>query len=180
MLRGERVELRTRREEDVPILHAELYEDVATSIRSDTRPWRPVAVSASQYGVGQEGETTAAFSIVELASGELAGEASVWGINQFHRFGHIGMGLRPSFRGRGLGTDTVRVLCYYGFAIRGLHRMQLETLADNAAMRAVAERAGFVQEGQMRATSWVDGEFVDEIVFGLLADEWARRRGATS
>ena len=28
----------------------------------------------------------------------------------------------------------LRVLCGYGFAVRGLHRLQLETLADNTAM----------------------------------------------
>ena len=90
------------------------------------------------------------FAVTELATGELAGEAVLWGIDLHNRSAHVGLALRPAFRGRGLGTDAVRVLCRYGFTIRGLHRMQLETLADNHAMIAVAERLGFTREGTMR------------------------------
>jgi RimJ/RimL family protein N-acetyltransferase len=80
------------------------------------------------------------------------------------------MALRPAFRGRGLSTDIVRVLCHYGFTVRGLHRLQIETLADNAAMIGAATRAGFVLEGTLRGAAWVSGSFADEVIFGLLAD----------
>jgi RimJ/RimL family protein N-acetyltransferase len=55
-----------------------------------------------------------------------------------------------------------------------MNRLQLETLADNAAMLAAASRAGYLQEGRLRQASWVNGEFVDEIVMSVLADEWQR------
>jgi hypothetical protein len=64
------------------------------------------------------------------------------------------------------------VLCRYGFAIRGLHRLQIETLTDNHAMIAAATRAGFVREGTLRRAAWVDGCFADEAIFGLLVTEW--------
>jgi RimJ/RimL family protein N-acetyltransferase len=117
-------------------------------------------------------DDVACFSVVELASGELAGEALVWGIDVHNRTAHLGISLRPGFRGRGLSTDTVRVLCRYGFAILGLHRLQIETLADNAAMIAAATRAGFVPEGTLRRAAWVNGAFADEAILGLLAEEW--------
>jgi RimJ/RimL family protein N-acetyltransferase len=82
------------------------------------------------------------------------------------------MGLRPAFRGRGLGTDVVRALCEYGFTVRGLHRLQIETLVSNTAMLKAAERAGFTREGTLRQAAWVTGEFVDEVILGLLAADW--------
>jgi RimJ/RimL family protein N-acetyltransferase len=133
---------------------------------------------ASPYWVDPEaGEAlrtgdTAVFSVVELAGGELAGEALLWGIDTHNRSAHLGLSLRPAFRGRGFGADTVRVLCRYGFAIRGLHRLQLETLADNHAMIAIAGQAGFVQEGVIRSSDWVNGKFEDVVVFGLLDAEY--------
>jgi GNAT superfamily N-acetyltransferase len=102
-------------------------------------------------------QDSAAFSVVHLASGELAGEALVWGIDRHNRSAHLGISLRPGFRRRGLGTDTVRLLCGYGFAILGLQRLQAETLADNAAMIAAATRAGFVPEGTLRRAAWSTG-----------------------
>jgi RimJ/RimL family protein N-acetyltransferase len=84
------------------------------------------------------------------------------------------MSLRPAFRGRGLAPDIVKVLCHYGFEVLGLHRLQVDTLADNAAMIATARRVGFVMEGTLRQGAWVMGTFVDEVVLGLLADEWRK------
>ena len=85
---------------------------------------------------------------------------------------HIGLSLRPSFRGRGLGIDTVRLLCRYGFEIRGMHRLQVETLADNDAMIRAATQAGFTREGTLRQASWVTGAFADEVILGQLVSEW--------
>jgi RimJ/RimL family protein N-acetyltransferase len=112
------------------------------------------------------------FAAFELATSELVGEALLWGIDLHNRSAHVGLTLRPAFRGKGMGTDIVRVLCRYGFAVRGLNRLQIETLTDNAAMIAAATRAGFVPEGTLRADAWVNGRFADTTIFGQLADEW--------
>jgi RimJ/RimL family protein N-acetyltransferase len=66
----------------------------------------------------------------------------------------------------------VRVLCRYGFEVRGMHRMQVETLASNAAMIRAATRAGFTREGILRQAAWVTGAFEDEVILGQLASEW--------
>ena len=170
MLHGDKIGLRARHETDVPVLQSELYDDVETRSRADSRPWRPIAPgsSASPYAVSDPSDEVACFSVVHLADDELAGEALLWGIDLHNRTAHLGLSLRPAFRGRGLGTDVVRVLCHYGFAVRGLHRLQIETLADNAAMIRAANQAGFVLEGTLRRAAWVNGEFIDEIILGLL------------
>jgi RimJ/RimL family protein N-acetyltransferase len=178
MLRGELTGLRARAVDDVAILHAELYDDVDTRIRADARPWVPVPSGpGSPYSVAgtkpADGEA-AFFSVVELATGELAGEALLWGMDLHNRSAHVGISLRPAVRGHGLGVDVVRVLCRYGFAIRGLHRLQLETLADNHAMIAIAEKLGFTREGTTRGSSWVNGRFADDVIFGLLTEEFDR------
>jgi RimJ/RimL family protein N-acetyltransferase len=175
MLRGEKVLLRARRDGDVPILHAELYDDVTTWSRaSGGRPWLPIppAAATAPYRVAGPADDAAAFSVVELTGGELAGEALLWGINLHSRAAHVGISLRPLFRGQGLATDTVRVLCRYGYAVRGLHRLQIDTLADNVAMIAAAAGAGFTREGILRDAAWVNGEFADEVILGLLHTEW--------
>ncbi|MFJ7274365.1 GNAT family N-acetyltransferase [Kitasatospora sp. NPDC098663] len=174
MIQGLKVALRARHESDVAVLQTELYDDVATRSRADTRPWRPISPGAAEspYAPTPPSEAAACFSVLDLASGELAGEAVLWGIDTHNRTAHLGIALRPGLRGRGLGTDVVRVLCQYGFAVRGLHRLQLETLADNTPMIAAARRAGFTLEGTLRRSAWVCGEFADEAVLGLLAEEW--------
>jgi RimJ/RimL family protein N-acetyltransferase len=173
MLRGEVAGLRARDESDVPVLHAELHDDVGTWVRADSRPWRPIPASAeSPFHAAAPREDSAVFSVVQLATGDLAGQALLWAVDLHNRSAHLGISLRPAFRGCGLGTDTVRVLCRYGFAILGLQRLQVETLASNAAMIATATRAGFAPEGTLRQSAWVDGQFADEVILGLLARDW--------
>ncbi|GAX58551.1 hypothetical protein SO3561_10124 [Streptomyces olivochromogenes] len=35
-----------------------------------------------------------------------------------------------------------------------------------------AERNGFVREGVLRSSAWVLGEFLDEVLLGLLVQDW--------
>ncbi|AQU69816.1 GNAT family protein [Streptomyces niveus] len=174
MLRGNVVGLRARYEDDIPILRAGLYDDVAGSARADSRPWRPITPGSedSRLVVDDKEEGRVPFSVVELAGGTLIGTATLWGIDNHNRSAHIGLGLLPASRGKGYGTAAVAVLCHYGFVVRGLHRLQIETVSDNTGMLRAAERNGFVREGVLRSAAWVMGEFLDEVLLGLLAEDW--------
>jgi RimJ/RimL family protein N-acetyltransferase len=176
VLRGELTGLRAPTDRDIEVFETELLTDVETRIRATGRPWRPVAPGApdSPYRQAEDRSAVVRFSVIELATGELAGEAVMSGIDLHNRHAEIGLVLRPAFRGRHLGTDVVRVLCHYGFAIRGLHRLRITTLADNHAMIAAAVRVGFVLEGTARETAWIDGAFADGVTLSLLFPEWSR------
>ena len=109
MLRGAKVGLRGRIDADVAILEAELYDDVATRSRADTRPWvpRPPGLASSPYAVREPADDSACFSVVALEDHEyLAGETLLWGIDLHNRSAHVGISLLPQFRGQRLRTRT--------------------------------------------------------------------------
>jgi RimJ/RimL family protein N-acetyltransferase len=182
MLRGDKVSLRAQTEADAAVFHAELLSDVEMRSRADSRAWRPYRLGSSRspYTDSDSDDKTAVFSVVERATGELAGEALLWAIDAPNRMAHLGMSLLPSARGRGLGADTVRLLCRYGFVVLGLQRLQLETLADNEPMIRAAVRCGFTHEGTLRQAAWVLGAFADEVVYGQLASEFPTSTVETS
>ncbi|MFF4367092.1 GNAT family N-acetyltransferase [Streptomyces sp. NPDC001594] len=179
MLTGDKVGLRARFDEDIPVLRTELYDDVVNSSRSEAGPWRPMTPGTQdpRLVVDENQERSVSFSVVELEGGTLIGSATLWGIDNHNRNAHIGLGLFPAARGQGYGTDVVAVLCHYGFTVRGFQRLQIETLADNAAMLRSAERNGFVREGVLRDSAWVMGRFLDEVLLGLLVQDWRRDPG---
>jgi RimJ/RimL family protein N-acetyltransferase len=182
MLKGEKVGLRARHEDDIPVLRTELYNDVVSSARAEGSPWRPIPPGSKdpRLVVDDKEQGLVRFSVVELEGDTLVGSATFWGIDDHNRSAHIGLGLLPAARGKGYGTDVVAVLCHYGFVVRGLRRLQIETLSDNVAMLRSAERNGFVREGVLRSSAWVLGEFMDEVVLGLLAEEWKPETKARS
>jgi RimJ/RimL family protein N-acetyltransferase len=180
MLKGGLVGLREQRRDDVEVLF-ELATDAEHRALADSRPFRPVSLAArlAEYDKAQSepDRTSAFFSIQRLDDDEGAavGDVGLWMIDTHHRSAHIGISLLPSARGQGLGRDAIDVICRYGFEIRGLERLSLETLEINAAMRATATACGFVEEGRLRSAAWYLGRRVDDMVYGLLADEWRTR-----
>lgn len=174
MIRGETTGLRARHEADIPVLQSQLYDDVRTQARADSAPWRPIPPGSedSPYAVGQKADDIVYFSVVDLVADELIGEALLWGLDTYNRRAHLAISLLPAFRSKGYGLDVVRTLCEYGFAVRGLHRLQIETAADNLGMIRTAEKAGFTVEGTLRQSAWEYGRFTDEVVLGLLHEQW--------
>jgi ribosomal-protein-serine acetyltransferase len=65
----------------------------------------------------------------------------------------------------------------WAFDTYDLLRMEMTTTPDNPAVRALAQRLGFSQEGVLRARNVERGRRVDIVWFGLLREEW-RRPGA--
>jgi RimJ/RimL family protein N-acetyltransferase len=179
MLRGGVVTLRAVEREDVEVLHGidAAYE---TWPEINYTPYAPR--SLDEVLKAFDGEDESAYRgtdtfvpfAVEVA-GELVGTCCFWGIDPHNRRAHLGIGLAEAHRGRGIGTDTCRVLLHHGFVDRGLHRVQLEVLATNAAAIRSYEKAGFREDGRMRESAWVRGRFVDEVYMSVLAPEWTGR-----
>ena len=77
--------------------------------------------------------------------------------------------------GRGLGTETLRVLCTHLIDERGFHRLVIDPEVENEAAIASFRKVGFRPVGVMRRYIrdrpgvWKDGLLLD-----LLADELVR------
>ncbi len=83
----------------------------------------------------------------------------------------------PGYRDRGYGTDALRAFLAFLFETVGLHRVWLATYDYNARARRAYEKLGFVQEGVMRQSDWVDGRWVDSVIYGILKHELRREEG---
>jgi RimJ/RimL family protein N-acetyltransferase len=59
----------------------------------------------------------------------------------------VGIGIDASLRGRGYGTEAVRLLVGWLFSDMGATRVHMPTVPTNVAMRTVLERLRFVAEG---------------------------------
>jgi ribosomal-protein-serine acetyltransferase len=108
----------------------------------------------------------------------LAGAASLR-INGYSRSGEVGYWIDGDYEGRGLITKTVAALLDHAFGPLGIDRVTLHTDPANERSRAVARRLGFVEEALLRQVTAFPGERRDEVVYGLLANEW-RKRSARS
>jgi RimJ/RimL family protein N-acetyltransferase len=84
----------------------------------------------------------------------------------------IGYWLRASAVGQGYATEAVCMLVDLAFGSLAARRVELRRDARNEPSRRVAERVGFVLEGQLRnAFLDPDGQPADALVFALTPDD---------
>jgi [ribosomal protein S5]-alanine N-acetyltransferase len=81
------------------------------------------------------------------------------------RGAHIGYWIDRSYAGRGYTTQAVNLLTEYGFSVLALHRIEINLRPENAASRRVAEKAGYVFEGERPRYLHIDGDWRDHISF---------------
>jgi ribosomal-protein-serine acetyltransferase len=89
-----------------------------------------------------------------------------------NRSGQLGYWLDRSQRGKGLVTRAARTLTEIGFRLYDLNRVYLRAASDNLPSRAVAERIGMRQDAILRQEMFLDGRYVDHVVYSVLANEW--------
>ena len=80
--------------------------------------------------------------------------------------------LIPGARNKGYCTEAVMIMVDYLFLSKGIIRIQAETLAKNLASQRVLEKAGFTKRGIKKKSSFVRGLWQDDIIHGILREEW--------
>jgi RimJ/RimL family protein N-acetyltransferase len=83
------------------------------------------------------------------------------------------LAVHPRFRGRRLADEAARQFQRLLLGQFGFHRLELEIYAFNERACAHAERCGFVREGVKRKAYLKDGEWVDTVLYGLVAEDLA-------
>lgn len=83
----------------------------------------------------------------------------------------IGYWLCEDQQGRGVMTRSAKALVDFAFENLGLNRVEIRAATDNRRSRAVPERLGFVQEGVLREAAWLNGRYIDLVVYARLRSD---------
>ncbi|HWE15076.1 MAG TPA: GNAT family protein [Solirubrobacteraceae bacterium] len=110
-------------------------------------------------------------TIVAAGEDECCGGLDVHEVDWDHLRAEIGIWVGPQRRGRGMATDALRLGARWLLDTCGLKRVQLLTEPDNAPMRRAARKAGFGEEGVLRAYLRERNDRVDVVVISLIAED---------
>lgn len=109
--------------------------------------------------------------VIEV-DGERAGTMRFERTNVRSRIAHLGgLAVHPDFRGHRVADTAARAFQRHLIGDLGLHRLQLEVYGFNERAQRHAERSGFVREGVRRKAYWRDGQWVDGVLYGLVAED---------
>jgi len=175
-LAGARVTLRRFHRNDVATFVAYRSDEQVARYQSWDAPYpREEADRFVQEIAGEHPDTPGEwfqFAVALRSTGQLIGDCAAMPHADDPRQCDIGFTLAPEHQGHGYATEAVSLLLTYLFTNRGKHRISAYCDPRNAASVALLERLGMRREGHLRQSTWAKGEWTDDLVYGLLTDEW--------
>jgi RimJ/RimL family protein N-acetyltransferase len=126
--------------------------------------------------LAEEGDV-ATLAVVLQETGRVIGEVNLHWVSAVHRQGEFGFVFHPDFHGHGYASEASSRLLDLAFDSLGLHRVYGRADAQNVASAALMRRLGMRQEAHFVQNEIFKGAWGDEVVFAILAHEWARRQG---
>ena len=89
----------------------------------------------------------------------------------------FGVSIYRQHRGQGFAEEAVRILLKYGFWEKRYQKCNSACLHNNEASIRLHKKLGFVVEGRQRRVTFLNGEYYDSILFGMLREEFDAREG---
>ncbi len=172
-IEGELVALGPLRRDYIP-LYLRWINDFRTT-RNLGLPPRPMTLEQEtawyEHAAVDDGRT--GFTIYERATGRAIGNCGLHEVDLPNRRTMVGIMIgEPDARGRGYGTEAMRLLLDYAFTALGLHNVMLTVFEYNLAGRRAYEKAGFREFGRRRQSHWMGGRLWDTIYMDCLAAEF--------
>jgi RimJ/RimL family protein N-acetyltransferase len=176
-LRTDRLTLREFREDDWPALHdiesreeVARYQDFAPRTRDESRTY----VLESIAGARQQPRRTYDLALALKETGELIGRVGLGITDQEIGEAVLWYTLHPAHWGHGFTTEAARAMVDAGIRELGLHRIWADCDPDNVASWRVLEKIGMRREGHLIENAFIKGEWVDSLIYAILAREWQR------
>jgi RimJ/RimL family protein N-acetyltransferase len=147
--------------------------------------WRPASVTEAadfierQAGASLDIPDSWFQRAIRLGDGgELIGDLGIHMPPDAEGSVEFGVSIAPAHQGRGYACEAVRAIFELVFGQLGRHRIHASVDPRNLASMAMLRALGMRQEAHHRESLWLHGEWVDDVVFALLASEWHAAQSA--
>lgn len=108
-----------------------------------------------------------------LYKGKMVGVAGYNELDWTNKVAYIGYWLGEEYQGRGIMTNVAKALTDYAFRELDLNRVDIRAAAENKKSQAIPERLGYTKEGYLRQVEYVNGRYLDHVVYSMLAEDWS-------
>ena len=91
-----------------------------------------------------------------------------------------GFAIGSQFWGTGLFLDAANLVVEFAFETLGTHRLEARAAVANGRGNGALRKVGAHQEGVLRKSFLRNGEYLDQVLWTILHDDWRRRRAVWS
>ncbi|MCL2447191.1 MAG: GNAT family N-acetyltransferase [Oscillospiraceae bacterium] len=116
--------------------------------------------------------------ICDKATGAVMGAIGLQPINRIHNCANAGFFLGLAHWGKGYMTEAFVAVLDYAFDVLNLNRVAAGHYAGNEASGRVQQKCGLRYEGTHRQAFLKNGEYVDELMYAMVREDWENSRRA--
>ena len=150
-------------------------------LRDWRKPPRSLAEMEREFDRNADDPPSDVAEFLIQVDGRAIGDVDLFRIDERNRSAMVGIGIwRAEDRGQGYGYDALRSLVRWAFAHLNMHRIELSCDPENAPAVRIYERCGFVVEGRRRKAHYQRGGYDDELMMGLLREDFEAADGVGS
>jgi RimJ/RimL family protein N-acetyltransferase len=124
-----------------------------------------------EYGGCKQVNNMIAFAL-ETHEREYAGVLTMHSIDERHGKFSFGILIDRPYRRRGYAEDAIQIILKYGFMERRFQKCNSACGSDNTASIQLHRKLGFIQEGRLRREWFFNGDYHDELIFGMTLEEY--------
>ncbi|MDQ0159457.1 GNAT family N-acetyltransferase [Alkalibacillus salilacus] len=101
---------------------------------------------------------------------EKIGYLGLFDLDWRHRHAEFAIMIDPAFQGNGYATRATELMIDYGFNQLNLHKLFLYVAQTNEKAAYIYEKVGFEREGFLKQHFFINGQYCDVIMMGLLQE----------
>lgn len=87
-----------------------------------------------------------------------------------------GFAMGSQFWGSGIFAEGARLVLYFAFDVIGAQRLEARAAVANGRGNGALRKIGAVQEGLLRRSFLRNGQHHDQVLWGILAEDWRLQR----
>ena len=118
----------------------------------------------------------ACFAIVPNGLDAAIGIFQVRSLDPGFGTGEWGFAMGSQFWGTGIFVEAARLVLDFAFEVIGTERLEARAAVANGRGNGALRKIGAVQEGLLRRSFLRNGQHHDQVLWGILADDWRLQR----
>lgn len=177
VLAGTSFTLRELRMEDAPALLTMLTTEEVSRFISPP----PTTVEGFERFIAwtqreRQNGNYACFAIVPKGLTTAVGIFQVRSLEPGFRTAEWGFAMGSQFWGTGIFTEGAQLVLDFAFDVIGAHRLEARAAVANGRGNGALRKIGAVQEGILRRSFLRNGVHHDQVLWGILAEDWRLQR----
>lgn len=136
---------------------------------------RPLTVEEERKRINEQTDDGGLYLLVTV-NGDRVGAVSL--IPQWEQQNNyeLTIWLIPEARGNGYGTEVTKAVVNHAFEYLDCQRISAHLWEDNELSRSLLESVGFLLEGEMRSGWRWEGEYRNNLYYGLTREDWEEQQ----